>query len=271
MTKPIRARSRLLLGTVLLTMVVFLITVFKALPHTRTCDCINVIRRGDDYGGWTMCTPRYSLKNTIIYTIGIGRNIKWDEAMMNQFGTIHHGWDPTPTAHDFFSKRPIPDRFVFHRVGLASYDGDLKLKLPEGNGDSYTVMEQKGTAQEGKVGVYPVLKLETMMRQNGHRHLAVLKIDVEGAEFDVIRDWHERSVDLSTDQMLIEFHARYFEKGDEMVCRAVRDMDDLGFMLVHKTKLEYTFAKKRLIGKHGNSLAVNPVIMNCNEAKQDPA
>ncbi|KAI0559717.1 Methyltransferase FkbM [Gracilaria domingensis] len=196
-----------------------------------------MMRRGDAYGGWTMCTPLYSLKGKMVYTIGIGRNIKWDEAMIKQFGTVHHGWDPTPTAQDFFSKRSMPHNFVFHRVGLAAYDGELKLKLPEGNADSYTVMEQKGVAQEGRVGVYPVLKLQSMMRENGHGHLAVLKIDVEGAEFDVIKEWRQNNVDIAADQVLIEFHARYFDEGKSMLRSAVADMDELGFLLVHRTKL----------------------------------
>ncbi|PXF44249.1 hypothetical protein BWQ96_06030 [Gracilariopsis chorda] len=206
-----------------------------------------MITRGDAYGGWTMCTPLHSLSDQLVYTIGVGRNIKWDEAIMKEFHTIHHGWDPTPTAQDFFSKRSIPSQFYFHNVGLAAHDGSINLKLPEGNADSYTVMHQKGEAQEGTEGVYPVLTLQSMMRHNHHDHLAILKIDVEGAEFDVVKAWHEKRANVAADQVLIEFHGRYFDSGSNMVRQAVKQMDELGFMLVHRTKLEYTFAKKKLI------------------------
>lgn len=200
-------------------------------------DCENLVSRGDAYGGWTMCTPLYSLKDQLVYTIGVGRNIKWDEAIMQEFHTIHHGWDPTPTAQDFFSKRSIPSQFYFHNVGLAAYDGSIRLKLPEGNADSYTVMQQKGIAKKGTEGVYPVLTLQSMMRHNHHDHLAILKIDVEGAEFEVIKLWHQKNAEIAADQVLIEFHGRYFDSGANMVREAVKQMAELGFMLVHRTNL----------------------------------
>lgn len=77
--------------------------------------------------------------------------------------TVHHGSDPTPTALDFVEKKGAPDGFFFHPIGLSATDGNLTLKLPTGNQDSYTVMEFQKKAQEGTVVTVPVLSVNSML------------------------------------------------------------------------------------------------------------
>lgn len=205
-------------------------------------DCEMPMRFGDAYGGWGLCRPlnETSLRDAIVYTVGIGRNIGWDEEMLQRFSTIHHGWDPTPTAIDYFQKRDIPDGFHFHKYGLAATNGNMTLKLPEGNHDSYTVMEYKKQAQAGTVVEVPMLTVESMMQMLSHKWLAVLKMDIEGAEFDVIDAWYADKYVVPADQVLVEFHERYYghEAGSsEKVPNAVRKMSSLGFDLVLHTKM----------------------------------
>lgn len=205
-------------------------------------DCKSKITFGDDYGGWTLCRPkdRRSFRDAIVYTVGIGRNIKWDEEMIHRFSTIHHGWDPTPTAQDFFKHRSIPERFNFHRYGLGSKDGPVTLKLPEGNFDSYTVMEYSANAKEGMVIKVDMLTVQSMMKMLNHRWVAVLKVDIEGAEFDVIQSWYDNKFVIPADQLLIEFHERYFShdsRAPDMVPLAMKQLSYLGFKRIHHTKL----------------------------------
>lgn len=223
----------------------------ETVVNKKKLDCANPIRLGDDYGGWQLCRPKNdSLQGKIVYTVGIGRNIKWDVAMIEKYGTVHHGWDPTPTASDFFSKFPVPAGFTFHKIGLGANDGNLTLKLPEGNMDSYTVMSYRKDAKEGTVITVPIFTVESMMRSLKHDHLAILKVDIEGAEFDVINEWEKSSLNISVDQVLIEFHERYFshEPGyQSKVKGAILQMSHLGFDLIIRTNLECTFARRDVI------------------------
>lgn len=185
-----------------------------------------------------------------MYSVGIGRDIGWDVRMMEQYDTVHHGWDPTPTALDFFRRRPVPKGFVFHRIGLGPHDGNLTLKLPYGNHHSYTIMAHPNDAQRGTVTKVPVLTVGSMMALMKHRHLAILKVDIEGAEFDVIDQWARANYRVPADQILVEFHERYFWKQPgyrNMVPNAVQKMETLGFKLVVRTRLEYTFARRDAI------------------------
>lgn len=204
---------------------------------TRYLNCSSTLRLGDDYGGWVLCPPKGSLRDALVYTIGVGRNIKWDEQMISKYSTIHHGWDPTPTAADYFSKRSIPTNFFFHPIGLGPHDGNLTLKLPTGNHDSYTVMEYHQAAQPGTIVNVPILTVPSMLRMLGHSRLAILKIDVEGAEFDVIQAWLEEKYQVPADQVLIEFHDRYFKNGRSLIEKALDSMNMLGYDVAFHTKL----------------------------------
>lgn len=157
--------------------------------------------------------------------------------MIEKYGTVHHGWDPTPTAEDFFTKRPPPKGFTFHKYGLGTSDGNITLKLPKGNQDSYTVMEYHQKAKPGTVTSVQMLSLDSMLRRAKHSKLAILKIDIEGAEFDVIDDWNAKNYSIPADQVLVEFHQRYFKGKGDLVDNAIGYMRNLGFNLVHKTKL----------------------------------
>lgn len=215
----------------------------KSRRTEKYLNCSNLIKLGDNYGGWTTCRPintcSQALKNAFVYSVGIGRNIQWDEGMLQVFGTIHHGWDPTPTALDYFSKRTKPRGYYFHRHGLAAKDGDLFLKLPHGNKDSYTIMGNRATARVGTVVKLPMLSLKSMMEKLGHTWLAVLKMDIEGAEFDVIDSWFNASFEIPTDQLLIEFHERYFKHHQDFgkkVPGAIMKLSYLNFTLSVSSK-----------------------------------
>lgn len=194
---------------------------------------------GDQYGGWTIRVPDTPLNGTIVYTIGVGRNIEWDKEMISTFSTVHHGWDPTPSSLDFFSKQPPPNGFYFHQYGLGVADGNVTVKLPEGNKDSFTIMEHGEPAQAGTVIDIPVLTLPSMMKMLGHQFLSILKIDIEGAEFAVIDKWAREKYRIPADQVLVEFHERYFTnaKANSLVPEAVKKMASLGFKQFHRAKL----------------------------------
>merc|ERR1712083_915385 len=64
----------------------------------------------------------------------------------------------------------------------------------------------------GETITVPVNTLSSWMKANDHRHLDILKIDVEGAEYDVLDALIAEFGDkLPITQLLVEFHYRYLE------------------------------------------------------------
>lgn len=121
----------------------------------------------------------------------------------SQSCTLYHGWFPTTTALVFVDTKGSPDCFFFHSLGLSATDGNLTLKLPTCNQDSYTVMEFQNKAQEGTMVTAPVLSVDSMLICLNQMRLAILKIDIEGAKFDVIHEWSKSGCRPPTDQLLI--------------------------------------------------------------------
>lgn len=193
---------------------------------------------GDKNCGWVTCetSPPESLRGGIVYTIGMDGNINWEKEMIREYGTVHHGWDPAPRAKQFATSTRLPDHFSFHPFGLGVEDGSAMVKLPTGHIDSNKTMTYKTPLQQGKVLEIPTLTLESMMRILGHEHLAILKIDVEGGEFDILAKWIREQYEIRADQVLIEFHERFFGNG-KMLSTAIHQMKTLGFNVFNQTKL----------------------------------
>lgn len=201
---------------------------------------------GDRYGGWMICEPANTqdFRDAIVYTVGVGNNIEWDKAMMDYYGTVHHGWDPTPVAVEFIRRKPPPRNFHFHKFGLSSKDGNVKATLPVGNIASYTTSAyEHAKPQKGKEAQVPVLCLQSMLKMLNHRQISILKIDIEGAEFDVIRDWALNKYQVPADQILVEFHERYFKSRKSLVTRAINQMKTISFQVFHRTKHEISFIR----------------------------
>lgn len=111
-------------------------------------------------------------------------------------------------------------------------------------------MAHPNDALKGTVTEVPILTMKSMLRKMNHGHLAILKMDLEGGEFDVIDEWARAGYRVPADQILIEFHERYFWKQPgyrNLVPNAVQKMAVLGFKLVVRTRLEYTFARVEAI------------------------
>lgn len=159
----------------------------------------------DQKGGWHMVTNGIS-SDSIVYSIGIGSNITWDLALIERFGCVVHGFDPTPMSVDWVSKQTLPPQFVFHPVGLSNFDGTQTFfnAFKEGKYDMSVVRPNtRGSHQ------LAVKTLKSMMKELGHNHLDVLKIDIEGLEYDVI----PTLLDVPVKQLMIEFHSRFFRFG----------------------------------------------------------
>lgn len=75
----------------------------------------------------------------------------------------------------------------------------------------------------------------------GHRRLSVLKLDIEGAEYQVLEDVLGSGIPV--DQILVEFHHRWKEIGARQTRRAIARLQAAGWCVAHVSEsgMEYTF------------------------------
>ena len=86
------------------------------------------------------------------------------------------------------------------------------------------------------------------MQDLGHDHIDLLKVDIEGAEYEVIEDFLASQVDVK--QVLIEFHHRFPEIGLDQTRQAVAALRAAGYQLfyISSTGQELGFIRSTPVG-----------------------
>lgn len=188
-------------------------------------------RHGSDYGGWWVCPTGLS-REAIVYSAGVGTDITFDRSLIAKYALAIHAFDPTPASLDFLRAQSLPAGFTSHPVGLASQDGEATFYAPSNPDHVSHSMVSPGAS--GRSIHVTVRRLGTIMRELGHRRIDVLKLDIEGAEYDVLDD--VLASGLSVQQILVEFHHRLPGIGVERTRRAVNALNAAGYRIFHSSE-----------------------------------
>ncbi|MGD2070059.1 MAG: FkbM family methyltransferase [Gemmatimonadota bacterium] len=190
-------------------------------------------------GGWCYC-PTLLSAGDVVYSFGVGEDIDFELHLLERYELELHAFDPTPVAVGWLEERGVPDGLRFHPVGVAGHDGTASFRARPGERNpSFTL---GGTSADPSSAVEaPVQRLPTLARELGHTSIALLKLDVEGAEYDAIDDLVESG--LAVGQLLVEFHHRFRGVGRERTARAVEGLRDAGFRIswIAPSGREYAF------------------------------
>jgi len=199
---------------------------------------------GNSGAGFFVC-PRMIKPNAIVYSFGIGEDTSFDKTLIDRFQCRVYGFDPTPKSIDYVKKEPI-DGFTFLPYGLSDHDGELTFYLPDNPKNvSCTAFNRWGYDETRiKPIQVPVKRFTTITRELGHRHIDVLKIDIEGSEYDVIDEII--ASDVTIGQLMIEFHHRFKGISPKRTKHVVRKLNDSGYSVVaiSDNREEYTFVRK---------------------------
>ena len=195
-----------------------------------------VMGTGD--GRWVICPDRLGA-DSVVYSVGVGRDISFDLAMIRRFGCRVDAFDPTPLAQEWLKTQVVPPSFAVHPWGLAAHDGTATFSLPEHHAVSFTMTDGKDAKQVAECAVY---RLPTMLEMLQHDRVDLLKMDIEGAEYDVMDDLLANASRI--DQLVIEFHHRW--KGNSSPTeQAIDRIEACGLKLFHVSArgLEYSFVR----------------------------
>ena len=180
--------------------------------------------------------------SSVVYSIGLGMDVSFDESLIVDNALTVWGFDPTPKSVAYVRRkidswpRWLRQRFVHTTEGLASSPGNMTFTKPANK--DYVSMRAGSHKGMGETVTVPVTTLRHWMARFGHKHVDILKMDIEGAEYDVMEDWLERA-DLPFTQLLVEFHSRFdasfarrqqriFERLTEQGFRVLSNRDNLG-------------------------------------------
>jgi FkbM family methyltransferase len=190
---------------------------------------VSMQKLGSEYGGYWVC-PEGLGAESVVYSFGIGEDVSFDLAFIARFGAEIHAFDPTPRSIAWARAQNLPSGFVLHEYGLADYDGVARFSPPENPEHvSHTVLRRDNAS--GPPVEVQVKRLETVMKELGHDHVDVLKMDVEGAEYGVVEELCRGGV--RPKQILLEYHHHLEGVPLWKTERSIRRLNGAGYRIFH--------------------------------------
>ena len=214
----------------------------RQLVGTELRHFVQIHRDTAQYGEWRVSIPD-AMKGGIAYSFGVGEDAILDCALIESYGFEVHAFDPTPRATAWVAEQDLPAAFRFHPVGVAGYDGIAEFSAPSDDRDpSFSMLDSDRDRKRVRC---PVRTLTTLAGELGHRRIDLMKIDIEGAEYEVIDDLLGSGLEVC--QLLVEFHHRFEGVGRDRTARAVRQLKEAGYRIfsISPSGREYAFIREQ--------------------------
>lgn len=179
--------------------------------------------------------------DSVVYSFGVGEDILFDLQLISIYHCAVFGFDPTPKSVEFIQRNKSPNLYHFIPVAIYKHDGKINFELPENpNHVSCTVSNDSNKKNIIEV---PCKKFTTIVEELAHTKIDILKMDIEGAEYDVIEEILESEIQI--DQILLEFHHRFARIGLIKTKEAIKKLNNHGYKIaaISDSREEYTFIK----------------------------
>ena len=171
-------------------------------------------------------------QNSVVYSLGVGDSIAFDLQIIKNCGSTVHAFDPTPFSVEWIGRQALPRQFVFHKWAIAGSDGVIRMtRRVSRKGRKSKVMwtailDNPGDSEIIEV---PCFTLQTIMEKLNHERLDLVKMDVEGAEYEIIESL--LNMPNRPSQLLVEFHHRFPGIGLAKTAKCIEDLRAAGYRL----------------------------------------
>jgi FkbM family methyltransferase len=211
-----------------------------ATTPTEFIDNNNIKWVGNSYGGFFVNTSLLN-NESIVVSVGIGEDISFDLGIFDIGVSRIYMFDPTPKAKIFIEKQNLPEQFRFYEMALSTKDSEMEMFLPKNkNYVSGSLLLNKNVDVSDFVKVKCV-KISTIYSLIGTKYLDLLKIDIEGSEYEVLNNMLDENI--FPKQICVEFHNRFFKDGDQKFKNILEQLLGKKYKLmgISKTGEEYLF------------------------------
>ena len=197
---------------------------------------------GSGGGSWLLA-PGALDAESVVYSFGVGRDISFDLELIEKHGARVHAFDPTPVSIAWLQQQDLPEGLEFHDYGIAAHDGEIEFFAPrKATSTHFTPVERYRGSQQEKVSA-KVFSLSSIMRTLGHSHIDLMKMDIEGGEYEVIEEIVRERVPIG--QLLIEFHHMYETIPLSKTLEAVEALRSIGMQVCAISERSYELSMVR--------------------------
>jgi len=190
------------------------------------------------YSDWVFI-PKLILPGDIVYSIGICDDIAFEEVLMKDYAVSVFAFDPTPHSVNWIASKQLSDNFTFKPWGVAGTDGQLNLyprlsKKGKRSKIMYTFQKEKNKTKDAII--VDAYTIGSMAKKLGHTHIDILKMDVEGAEYEALASLMETNIRPRI--ILVEFHHRFSGFGKSKTEQAILQLRKNGYEVSGKSNTE---------------------------------
>ena len=211
------------------------------------------VRLGSRYGGWWVDGGIIGA-DPLVLDCGLGQDISFDIAFLSRFAGAVFGIDPNPRSLAWCNQHCPPGMHLLDRALWTVPGGTLTFHLPRreeelprgADGISGSLIGTHEYVSGGATRAVTTTDLAEMLAQARRAECDVLKLDIEGAEYEVLPDLAARGLLTRCRQVLVEFHHRVTHHTQEETDRVVAAVVAAGFGLVHVEGRNYSFRRSDL-------------------------
>lgn len=187
--------------------------------------------------------------NLLVYSIGIGEDSSFDNEIINKYKGQVFAFDPTPKAIDYVNKSGLMESplFRFFNYGISSKNDIQKFYLPDNKEHVSGSIIQHELLNKNDVIEVNMKSLITVIKELKHDKIDIIKMDIEGAEFDVLQKFFEDQKENIFDYLCIETHERFFENPKRVLDGFIQLLNKKGYIDIYRECDEYLFVEKSLI------------------------
>lgn len=169
-----------------------------------------LLRLGTTYGGWIIPANYAISEGSVCYSAGAGEDISFDCALAERYRCLVRIIDPTPRAIQHFinlgtaltagQRFPVNNSNLdYYSITTADYgklnllpyglsDQDIELRFFMPNNPAYVSCSTVNLYKTEEYFTAQCYRLQSLMEQMGDTSIDILKMDIEGGEYAVIKD-----------------------------------------------------------------------------------
>lgn len=226
-----------------------------------------MLRLGTNYGGWIIPKDNNLTHKSIVYSAGVGEDISFDIKLQSKYGCNILLIDPTEKAtkhvnecikyfndksfkftggiqNDYYSQiqneKPDFNKIEYKNIGL--WNKADTLKFYKQDNDNYVSQSLINGMFGEKYDIIEVNSIKNIMKSQGHTHIDLLKMDIEGAENIVLEQM--LNDEIYPDILCIEFDLLIKNKDKyNSTKKIVERLQSCGYKILKNDKLNITFVK----------------------------
>ncbi len=189
----------------------------------------------------------------ICYSAGVGDDTTFDLALYEKFQMSEILlFDPTPMTIEWIARQDLPEEFRFHPCGLSGTSGVSEFYLSDtteassSSSSSMIADGNSGVSKDRRIQIQ-VNSLADIAKLNKHKFVDVLKMDIEGSEFEVIESLKELN-GLRFGQICVELHYGFFPNHWRVLRKAIKTLSECGYkcFAVNWNIMEFSFINVQL-------------------------